>query len=135
MLRKLVVEGNTKILRETPSMETLQGVLAPGELKRLAQLFDDPEFRSLKRSSGGLLRKGADVFVAEVPRENEVQRVVWSDTDGENPFPRPASRVLRWLQNFKTAGAQPLDVSEEDICPSAALQRLDPATALLQPIR
>jgi hypothetical protein len=125
---------DAKLLLGTPHTELLQGTLSPSELENLQKLLEDPEFRGLARSSGGILRKGAETFVAEVPRENGVQRVVMSDTDRESPFPRSAKRIVNWLQHFKAEGAKPLDVSAEDICPSGALQPVSPATASLQPI-
>jgi hypothetical protein len=124
-MRRLTTKGNT---------ELLQGTLPPKELRKLEKLLQDPEFRGLARSSGGILRKGAGTFVAEVPREDGVQRIAMSDTDRENPFPRSADRIVNWLQHFKAEGAEPLDVSAQDICPSGALQPVNPATALLQPI-
>jgi hypothetical protein len=99
----------------------------------LEKLLADPEFLRLAASAPNILRKGAETFVAEVPREDQVQRVVMSDADGENPLPRSAKRIVNWLQHFKAEGAKPLDVSAEDICPSAALQPVNPATALLRP--
>jgi hypothetical protein len=59
-------------------------------------MLHDPEFRTLPRSGGGILLKGAETFVAEVPRASGAQRVVVSDTDGENPCPafRAKNRYL-----------------------------------------
>ena len=125
--------GKVKILLGTPHTELLQGTLSSGELEKLKKLLEDPDFRKLTGSSPRLLLKGAETFVAEVPREDGVQRVVRSDADGENPLPRSAERIVNWLQHFKADGAEPLDVSDQDICPSGAIQPLHPATALLQP--
>jgi hypothetical protein len=120
-----------KIFRMVP--ELLQGALPAAEWARLEKLLEDPDL--LKSGSGpSVLRKGAETFVAEVPRENGVTRVVLSDADGENPFPRSADRIINWLQHFKAEGAEPLDVSADDICPSATFQPVHPATALLEPI-
>src|SRR6266478_114598 len=57
-MRRLTTKGET---------ELLQGTLPPGELGKLEKLLGDSEFRSLAGSSGGILRKGAEAFVAEVP--------------------------------------------------------------------
>jgi hypothetical protein len=124
---------DTKLLLGTPYTELLQGTLLASELEKLEKLLADPEFLKLAASAPNILRKGAETFVAEVPREDQVQRVVMSDADGENPLPRSANRIVNWLQHFKAEGAKPLDVSAEDICPSAALQPVNPTTALLQP--
>lgn len=124
---------NSKVVVGTPHTELLQGTLPAKELRKLDKLLGDPDFRSLAGPFGGLLRKGAETFVAEVPRENGVQRVVMSDADRENPFPPSADRIVKWLRSFKAEGAEPLDVSAEDICPTGALQPVKPATALLEP--
>lgn len=125
---------NSKVVVGTPHTQVLQGTLPAKELRTLDTLLGDPDFRSLEGPFGGLVRKGAETFVAEVPRENGVQRVVLSDADRENPFPPSADRIVKWLQNFKAEGSEPLEVSAEDICPTRALQPVKPATALLQPI-
>jgi hypothetical protein len=133
-MRRATMKGNAEFVEGTPHTELLQGTMPVKELKKLETLLQDPEFRALPRSSGGILRKGAETFVAEVPRRNGVQRVVISDTDGENPFPHSAQRTVDWLQQFKAEGAEPLDVSALDICPSGALQPVNPNTASLQPV-
>jgi hypothetical protein len=132
-MRRMTIKGNANFVDGTPHTELLQGTLPPKELKKLEMMLHDPEFRTLPKSGGGILLKGAETFVAEVPRVGEVQRVVTSDADGENPFPPSAQRVINWLQRFKAEGAEPLDVSAPDICPSGALQPVKPNTALLQP--
>src|SRR3979490_1776556 len=100
-MRRVTIKGNAKFVDGTAHAELLQGTLPPKELKKLETLLQDPEFRTLPKSSGNILRKGAGTFVAEVPRTGEVQRVVTSDTDGENPFPPSAQRIVNWLQQFK----------------------------------
>jgi hypothetical protein len=132
-MRRLTKQGNADFLEGTLHPELLQGTLLPNELTMLENFLQDPEFRGLAGSSGSILRKGAETFVAEVPRANSVRRVVMSDADRENPFPRSVDQIVRWLQRFKAEGAKPLDVSAQDICPSGALQPVNPATALLQP--
>jgi len=117
-----------------PSVELLQGTLPPGELGKLEKLLEDPDFLKITGSTPNILRQGAETFVAEVPRENGVQRAVLSDADGENPFPHSAEKIVNWLRHFKAEGGMPLNVSEEDICPSATLQPVNPATAWLQPV-
>jgi hypothetical protein len=123
-----------KYVLGSPYSELLQGTLSLGELGKLEKFLEDPEFVKLSSATPSLLRKGAETFVAEVPRESRVQRVVMSNADGENPFPRSANRFVNWLQHFKAEGAEPLDVSADDICPSGTLQPVNPAAALLQPI-
>ena len=114
-------------------MRLVQGNLPPEELGKLGKLLGDPDFLKITGSTPRILRQGAETFVAEVPRENGVQRAVLSNADGENPFPHSAEEIVNWLRRFKAEGGTPLKVSEEDICPSATLQPANPATALLQP--
>jgi len=133
-MRRVTMKGNAEFVEGTPHTELLQGTLPPRELKKLEMMLHDPEFRTLPKSGGGILLKGAETFVAEVPRASGAQRVVVSDTDRENPFPPSAQRIVNWLQRFKAEGAEPLDVSALDICPSGALQPVKPDTALLQPV-
>lgn len=124
---------DTKLLVGTPHTELVQGIMPASELEKLEKLLADSEFLKLTASAPNILRKGAETFVAEVPRANGVQRVVMSDADGENPFPHSVEGIVNWLEHFKAEGAEPLDVSAQDICPSGALQPVTPATALLQP--
>jgi hypothetical protein len=135
-MRRLTTKGNAGVfVQGTLHPELLQGTLPLNQLRKLEKLLQDPDFRSLTVPYfGGLLRKGAETFVAEVPREDGVQRVVMSDADRENPFPRSADRIVSWLQHFKAESAEPLDVSAQDICPRGGLQPVHPATALLEPI-
>jgi len=124
-MRRLTTKGET---------ELLQGTLPPSELGKLEKLLGDSEFRRLSGSPASLLRKGAETLVAEVPREESIQRIIMSDIDGESPLPRSAGKIVRWLQRFKPEGTQPLEGSTQDICPSGALRPLQPATAALEPI-
>jgi hypothetical protein len=127
-------EGNlqTKLLPETPRTELLQGTLPPSEVVALRKLLGNREFMKLTASAPRILRNGGETFVAEVPRDNGVRRVVLSDADRENPFPRSANKIVNWLQHFKAEGAEPLDVSAQDICPTGTLQQIDPAVASTQ---
>jgi hypothetical protein len=126
--------NNNEIVRTSPHVDLLQGTLAPVELEKLEKLLEDSEFSKLSSAPPSILRKGAETFVAEVPRENGMQRVVMSNADRDTPFPRSAERIVNWLQHFKAEGAKPLDVSAEDICPRGTVQPVHPATALLQPM-
>jgi hypothetical protein len=84
---------DTKLLLVTPYTELLQGTLPASELEKLEKLLADPEFLKLAASTPNILRKAAKTFVAEVPREDRVQRVVMSDADGENPLPLRTGRT------------------------------------------
>ncbi len=123
--------ADDKLLPGTPYTELLEGTLAANELEQLEKFLADPEFRKLAASTPNILRNGAETFVAEVPRDGQVQRVVISNADGEKPFPRSANRIVTWLEHFKAEGAKNIEVSAEDICPRGALQAVNPATASL----
>jgi len=133
-MRRLTTKGGADFLQGSPHPEVVRGTLQPKELRKLGRLLGDPDFRNLDGSFGGLVRKGAETFVAEVPRESGVQRIVVSDPDRENRFPDSVSRIVSWLQDFEAVGAEAVDVSSQDICPSGALQPINPATALVKPI-
>jgi hypothetical protein len=129
----LAENPGTEALQGTPHAELIQGTLQSSELEKLEKLLADQEFRKLTVSAPNFLTKGAETFVAEVPRDSGVQRVVMSDADGKNPFPRSAEKIVNWLQTFKAEGSKPIDVSARDICPQGSIQPVRPATALLQP--
>ncbi len=101
-----------------PHTEQVQGIMFASELQSLQKLLAGSEFLKLaaQEPKGTVLHKGADDFVAEVPRENGVQRVVARDEGGESPFPRSVQEIVSWLQHFKAENTEPFDVSE-DICP------------------
>jgi hypothetical protein len=122
-----------KLLPGTPHIELVQGTLPPSEVMTLRKFLGNREFMRLGASGPRILRNGGETFVAEVPRETGVQRVVMSDADGANPFPRSANKIVNWLQHFTAEGAEPLDVSAQDICPSVALKQVNPATASVHP--
>jgi hypothetical protein len=132
-MRRLTMKGGAPYLQGTPHPELLQGTLPSVELGKLEKLLGDPEFVKLTDAPASILLKGAETFVAEVPRDTGVQRVVMSDADGQNPFPHSVRRIVSWLQQFKDEGAEPLDVSAPDICPSRTLQPVHPNIAALQP--
>ena len=101
-------------------------------MKNIEKLLNDPELRRLDGSSGGLLRNSAETFIAELQRDNSVQRFSLSDTDGEKPFPHSIVRIVGWLQGFEAKGAERIDVDTPDICPGGKLQPVSPVTARLE---
>jgi hypothetical protein len=70
--------------------------------------------------------------VVDVARERNVQRVVVTNADDNNPFPASVQRLVKWLGQFKAEDAEPLNESEADVCPSATLQPTNPAVAILR---
>jgi hypothetical protein len=116
-----------------PQTEVVQGTLSPDELKTLVTLLQDREFRTLSRSTGGIVLKGAETFVDVVPRASGVQRVVASDRDRESPLPQSVQGIVSWLWQFKPEGATPIDASAQDICPHGAVEPVNPSSASLRP--
>lgn len=104
-----------------PHTELFQGIMLASELEKFEKLIANSEFVKITASAPkwNSLQKGAEDFVAEVPRENGVQHVVMRNSDGEDPFPRSVQEIINWLQQFKTENAEPLDVSKNkwDVCP------------------
>jgi hypothetical protein len=101
--------------------ELVQGSMFAGDLQKLEKLLADSDFMKVTASTPEMtaLQKGSEDFVAEVPRENGVQRVAMRDADGENPFPRSVQEIVNWLQHFKAENAKPLNVLG-GICPKDA---------------
>jgi hypothetical protein len=111
--------------------ELLQGTLDENAMKQLKALLENPELVSLTPKAN-FLRKDGETFAADVAREHDVQRVVVTDSDYESAFPPSVRKLVSWLENFKAEGAEPLDDSDADICPSPTLQLVNPAVAMLQ---
>jgi len=111
-----------KVVSGPPHTELVRGFMFASESEKLEKLLADSDFLKFTTSTPKMtaLQRGAEDFVAEVPREKGVQRVVMRDADGENPFPRSVQEIVNWLQDFKAENAKPLDVSA-DICPRDAL--------------
>ena len=113
-------DGHYRILRMNDLHQTqlLGGVLPAGQLAQLRSLLDTREFRALYGTRGGLLRQGAENFIAEVPRENGVQRLVWMIPDGESKYSEPVADIIGWLQDFQPKGAEVLLRTDfPDVCP------------------
>jgi hypothetical protein len=113
-------DGRYRMLRTTADgkSERLKGAIEPEELKQIEVLLETPSFRALAGQRGGIVRSGSETFIAEVPRDVGIQRVLWMNPDREEPFPRPAAQVVNWLQSFEPKHAEALVETEfPDICP------------------
>jgi hypothetical protein len=127
-------DGQYRILRlsDIGQTQVLQGTLTPGQLKQLQELLDAPDFRALAGSHGGVVRRGSESFMAEVPREEGVQRVLWMIPDRKSGFPQPAARMVEWLRDFQPNGAETLINTEfPDVCPRVGLAPVQPTVAHL----
>lgn len=113
-------DGHYRILRMNDLHQTqlLGGVLPPEQLQQLRSLLDAPDFRALSGTRGGLLREGAENFIAEVPREGSLQRLVWMIPDGESKYSKPVADIISWVQSFQPKGAEVLLRTDfPDVCP------------------
>jgi len=113
-------DGRYRMLRRSPDGRTqrVQGVIVPEELGQIEAMLKSPGFRALAGQRGGVVREGSETFIAEVPREVGVQRVLWMNPDREEPFPKPAAEVIDWLQSFEPTHAETLLETEfSNICP------------------
>jgi len=127
-------DGHYRILRlsDIGQTQVLQGTLTPRQLKQLQDLLDAPDFRALAGSHGGVVRRGSESFMAEVPREEGVQRVLWMIPDRKSSFPQPAARMVEWLRDFQPNGAETLINTEfPDVCPRVGLAPVQPTVAHL----
>lgn len=123
-------DGHYRILRMNDLHQTqlLGGVLPAEQLKQLRSLLDAPDFRALSGTRGGLLREGAENFIAEVPREGSLQRLVWMIPDGESKYSKPVADIISWVQSFQPKGAEVLLRTDfPDVCPQVG--RMQPVIA------
>jgi len=114
-------DGRYRMLRRTADGkgQRLQGTILPEELRQIEGMLDAPGFRALAGQRGPfIVLAGSETFIAEVPREVGVQRVLWMNPDREEPFPKPAAEVIDWLQSFEPKHAETLvDTEFPDVCP------------------
>jgi hypothetical protein len=114
-------DGRYRMLRRSPDGRTqrVQGVIVPEELGQIEAMLKSPGFRALAgQRGGGIVRSGSERFIAEVPREDSVQRLLWMNPDRKEPFPEAAAEVIDWLQHFEPRHAESLvDTEFPDVCP------------------
>jgi hypothetical protein len=137
-------DGDYRMARMTDSgeMQRVRGKMSKEQLEDLKKLLESTEFRTLSGTHGGLIRREAENFEAEipastpasegVPQESDVpptRRLQWLNADGEKPFPESVAKVVDWLKHFTPTGAKPLDEQYRDICPSVGLRLLQPSVA------
>jgi len=93
-------------------------MLDPEELRAIKLLLAADAFRMLTGGHGATVRGGAENFIAEVPREGTVQRVLLINPDRKRPFPQAAASVIDWLQRLTPKDASALASTEfPDVCP------------------
>jgi hypothetical protein len=116
-------------------IQHLQGKMPNEQFQQLKTLLSTPDFRALSGDHGGLLRRRAETFGAEIAQPETAgtvskQKLQWLNPDGYNPFPPSVSNVIDWLKNFKPTGGKKFVYSEfSDVCPSRGFRLLQPAVA------
>ena len=121
----------------------LHGKMPKEEFRRLTNLLDAAELRNLSGYHGGLIRRDAESFAAEIPLregwhedgagnwiEHEAWRLQWVNPGGESPFPVPVSKLVDWLRRFEPNDGKSFDYADyPDVCPTGGLRLLQPAIA------
>jgi hypothetical protein len=74
-----------------------------------------------------------DQFVELLTEQDPAKRSGQHDTLEAAIAALTTEKIVNWLRHFKAEDGMPLNVFEEDICPSATLQPVNPAIALFQP--
>ena len=98
--------------------------------KELASRLDAPGFRALSGTRGGLLRQGSESFIAEVPRQSGLQRLLWMIPDAQSRFSKPVADIVDWLRDFQPKGATTLLPTDfPDVCPQVGISAVTPAVA------
>jgi hypothetical protein len=115
-------DGEYRILRETNSggTQAFQGKLAKSQQDQIQRMLNSAAFRDLSGNGAGVVVKGADTFVAKVPRDGKEQYVTWTNRDRRDPFPAPAAEMIEWMRNFDTAGGQAIRPETLNVCPHTA---------------
>ena len=66
------------------------------ELENIRSILQALEYRS----PGGLVRGGAERFVAEIASRGGVRRFSWLNPDSTRPLPETAAEMVQWVQDF-----------------------------------
>jgi hypothetical protein len=116
---ELYRDGRYRIMRATTkgADENRAGKLSPDQLETVSKMLMQLDFNS---SPGGVIRRGSESFVAEVPNGAEERRLLWVDPDHRRPFPGPVAKVIGWLRGFNSDDAPPFNAPElgtDPICP------------------
>jgi hypothetical protein len=138
-------DGDYRIVRSLDNGNTqrLHGKMPKEEFRQLTALLEAADFRNLSGDHGGLVRREAESFAAEIPLgdrwredgarkwfEHEAWRLQWLNADGESPFPASVSKLVDWLQRFQPKDGKAFDYAEyPDVCPAVGLRFLQPAVA------
>jgi hypothetical protein len=109
----------------------LQGKLSARQFQELKELLTDPDFRHVKTSYATPIKKGAEVFGAEIIGVDGIHRLHWVNADGEKPFPSSVAKITNWLTELEARGATPFLYREHlDICPGGGVRLLPPSLSV-----
>ena len=159
-IRQICIEvsqqGDYRILSsmsEADGPSGLEGKMSQDQLQALKTLLAESAFRSLAGNHAGIIRNYAERFVAEVSRVDlpaafqvgpetpsgspskpgPPRWLQWLNADGENPFPAPMAKIIRWMKAFETKNPKQLEDPElANVCPSVGLSFVDPSMATNQ---
>lgn len=132
------VAGKYRMIRSTDSGQTLrmQGKMPVQQFQQFQKTLLSSEFRGLSGNHEGLIRGGAENFVAEFPKPDgqKSQWLQWLNADGDNPFPASVAKVIHWLKDFQPKDGREFNYAEyQDVCPSMGLSYVQPLAANRQP--
>jgi hypothetical protein len=99
--------------------ETLQGTLPKASLDRLRELLKNVNFKSA--GNGIQYLQGTESVIVERDDHGHTTHYFWINPDNQNPLPKSATRLVNWLESFRTRGATPFEhfeTSDIRICPS-----------------
>ena len=114
---ELYRDGHYHIVRGTTkgADENRAGKLSQDQFETIGKMLMQLDFSN---GPGGVIRKGSESFVAEVPNGAEERRLLWVDPDHQRPFPDSVAKVIEWLRSFNSEEAEPFQRRE--------LSRTDP---------
>ena len=137
-------DGEYRILRSLDNgrRQRLHGTMARQEFDQLSKLLESAQLRKLSGDHGGLVRRQAERFAAEIPMsdlsgvdtrgglEPKAWHLWWSNGDGENTFPASVSKVVDWIKHFQPKDGESFEYDEyPDVCPAGGLRFLQPSVA------
>ena len=125
-------DGHYRMLRPARfgNTELLEGTMSERQMQRLTALLQNPEFRTIKGNSGGIVRNRWQSFGAEIFRNNHRQRVQWLEAEDTGPFPASIDRVIDWLLDFEPVHSKPFSYTEyPEVCPSGRIRPVQPPRA------
>jgi len=119
-----------KKITKSGGTEISQGLLSADEVSRVSQMLKS--VAGAEPTTGGWVQRGAERFIAEIQQDDQTRRLRWIDPDHTRPFPESVTRIVNWLQDFKTESSsfsQTLPIPS--VCPVWS-EPLQPQSAKLE---